>query len=116
MKEQELVGWGWAGKQWLPQQWIKYRLQQPDWEQLWAEQSGCCAGCGEEFAHPLRKEGRVGLKPQTDHLHIKGKQCEREDVRGLLCGRCNTLLGKIRDNMVVLKGLLAYLKKYGELS
>lgn len=115
MKEQEIVGWGWAGKQWLPQQYINYRLQQPQWEQMWMEQEGKCAGCGENLAHPLKKTGQTGLKPQTDHVHVEGRHCEAADVRGLLCGRCNNFLGKIRDNMDILAGLLAYLRKHGDL-
>lgn len=115
MQEQERVGWGWAGKQWLPQQFIKYRVTQALWENLWAGQEGRCAGCQGELAHPLRKEGRLGLKPQTDHLHKEGRQCEAADVRGLLCQRCNIFLGKIRDNQDILGNLLAYLKRHGDL-
>lgn len=115
MKKQEQIAWGWAGKQWLPQQYINYRIQQPHYEQLWAEQQGRCPGCRGELAHPLRKEQRTGLKPETDHLHVEGRHCEKEDVRGIMCHNCNALLGKIRDNMNILAGLLIYLKKHGDL-
>jgi len=120
MKEQDVVGWGWAPKQFLPQLWIHYRLQQPDYEWLWAKQGGRCAGCKVEFAHPLRKEGRTGVKPEVDHLHIKGPdgqevQCEKKDVRGLLCRQCNQFLGKIRDNKERMQNLVNYLKQHGEL-
>ena len=57
--EQELVGWGWAGKQWLPQQFINYRLQQPQWEKMWAEQNGRCAGCGKTLRG--RRRARVAV-------------------------------------------------------
>ena len=115
MKEQELVAWGWAGKQWLPQQFINYRLTQPLWERLWKEQDGKCAGCKGMLAHPFKKTGQIGLKPETDHLHVEGKHCEAADIRGLLCRRCNNFLGKIRDNMDLLEGLLQHLKKHGDL-
>jgi hypothetical protein len=111
---QEKVSWGWAGKQWLPQQWIKYKLTDRAWKALWVRQGGRCAGCREEFAHPLEKEMRFGLKPETDHRHREGEQCEAADVRGLLCGDCNRFLGKIKDNRVVLTNLLAYLRAHGE--
>lgn len=115
MKEQELVSWGWASKQWLPQQFINYRLTQPLWEHLWAEQGGKCAGCNGALAHPLKKTGERGLKPETDHLHVEGRHCEAADVRGLLCHHCNMLLGKIRDNMDLLDNLLNYLRKHGDI-
>ena len=116
MKELEQVPWGWAGKQWLPQQFINYRVTQPVFERMWAEQNGRCAGCQRELAHPLKKElGRFGLKPETDHLHVEGRHCEVQDVRGLLCRHCNQFLSKIRDNMDVLEGLLAHLHKHGDL-
>lgn len=115
MKEQELVPEGWAGKQWLPQQFINYKVTQPFYEQMWAEQDGKCPGCRKKLAHPLKKTGLFGLKPETDHLHREGKHCEVEDVRGILCHRCNGLLGKIRDSMDILSGLLEYLKKHGDL-
>jgi len=115
MKEQEKVEWGWAPKQFLPQLWIHYKLQQPDYERFWTEQGGKCAGCEVDFAHPLRKEARTGVKPEVDHLHVEDRRCEKQDVRGLLCRRCNQFLGKIRDNMDQLQNLLNYLKKHGEL-
>ena len=114
-KEQELVGWGWGNPQWIANQWTRYKLNHSEWKKLWEAQEGKCAGCGKELAHPIVKTGQVGLKPQTDHLHVEGRQCEAADVRGLLCGRCNNFLGKVRDNMDILAGLLAYLRKHGDL-
>jgi hypothetical protein len=32
-------------------------------------------------------------------------------VRGLLCNRCNTILGMARDNIEILKQAIAYLNK-----
>ena len=115
MKEQELVSYGWAGKSWIQNQWLQYKLNHSDWKRLWEEQEGKCAGCGREFAHPFDKSAKMGLKPQTDHRHVEGRQCETRDVRGLLCRRCNDFLGKIQDNMDVLEGLLAHLRKHGDL-
>lgn len=115
MVEQEEISWGWAKPQWLKNQWVTYKLTHSEWKKLWERQNGRCAGCGKELAHPLLKELRKGLKPETDHLHREGKQCETADVRGLLCHRCNSFLGKIRDNMDILQGLLLYLKQHGDL-
>lgn len=112
---QEKVPDGWAGKQWMPQQYIHYRVTQPLYEELWARQDGKCPGCKQRLAHPWVKSLLMGLKPDTDHLHVKGRHCEARDVRGVLCHHCNGLLGKMRDNMDLLQGLLDYLKQHGDL-
>lgn len=106
---QKMVAWGWADRQqYLPNLFIKYRMQQADFEHHWAMQSGKCAGCWGEFAHPLVKEAKVGLKPEVDHNHVTGK------VRGLLCRKCNDFLGKVKDNEALLRRLLDYLKRNGD--
>lgn len=38
-----------------------------------------------------------------DHCHKTGK------IRGLLCGRCNLMLGNIKDNKNILKKMIKYL-------
>lgn len=60
-----------------------------------------CPVCGESFS---------GKTPNIDHCHESGK------VRGLLCKPCNTLLGRMGDN---LRGVIRFetvtipaLKKY----
>lgn len=41
----------------------------------------------------------------TDHSHVTGM------VRGLLCHRCNLVLGQVREDPVVLDQLKEYLRK-----
>lgn len=41
----------------------------------------------------------------VDHDHISGA------VRGLLCSRCNTMLGNAKDDPIILANAIAYLKK-----
>lgn len=114
MKNEELVPWGWASPRWPEHTWQAYKLTTSDWRKLWAKQEGKCAGCRRELAHPLDKQARFGLKPETDHRHVAGRACESQDVRGLLCKSCNQLLGKIQDNLKLLHGLLEYLKAHGD--
>jgi len=119
-KDDEMVIWGWPKDQsrYLANLWLKYKIQDTDFERFWAQQDGKCA-CGKEFAHPLRQiTGRMGYMPQVDHEHRKdadGEElpCEHEDVRGLLCQRCNRLLGTLRDNKDILLGLLKHLQRHG---
>lgn len=114
MEDQALVGWGWASKQYLQHLWISYRLTSKEYEGLWGRQAGRCAGCEGVLAHPWKKSLMQGLRPEVDHLHIKGKQCEAVDVRGLLCRRCNDFLRRIQDNQAALQNLVNYLKQHGE--
>jgi len=115
----DATAWGWGlHSNYLHNIWTRYKINNQHINRMWAEQDGKCV-CGREFAHPLRKELRTGFKPEIDHKHRfdpKGKElpCTADDVRGLLCSRCNALLGKIRENIDVLGGLLAYLRKNGE--
>ena len=41
----------------------------------------------------------------VDHDHVTGK------VRGLLCNRCNRVLGYSKDNLELLQTMIDYLKK-----
>lgn len=76
----------------------KYGLTLVDYETLFTNQQGCCAGCGEAWPHTDRKM-------HVDHDHQTGK------VRGLLCVNCNTTLGLVHDNPARLQGLIDYLRK-----
>ena len=60
--------------------WDMFKLTIEKWETLLRGQGGKCAICG---AYP---EGR---RLATDHSWTDG------ETRGLLCARCNTILGKI---------------------
>ena len=64
------------------------------------DQKGICAICG-ELPHG---ENRV---LHIDHDHLTGK------IRGLLCMSCNRALGWFRDDTVILKKAIEYLKTHG---
>ena len=59
------------------------------------EQNGVCCICYEK---PTIRALDV------DHNHATGV------IRGLLCSRCNTTLGKVNDSTVLLQKLINYLE------
>lgn len=80
----------------------RYGLTEEAFNLMLLSQGGVCAACGSD------KWGGVWNKPNIDHCHKTGK------VRGVLCGRCNRVLGLVRDDTKLLKSLINYLlKTYG---
>lgn len=73
-----------------------------DYRVLLRAQHGVCAACGKpETAH--NQYGRLPLS--MDHNH------RTKHYRGLLCMRCNRTLGMLKESPVLIKRLLAYIKK-----
>ena len=70
----------------------KYGLTLGQFNLMLANQNGCCSICG---GPPL---GGSGKTFHVDHDHSTGQ------IRGLLCGHCNTGLGLLGDSR---EGLLA---------
>lgn len=64
-------------------------------------QNGCCAICGNLF-----KDAR---DTHVDHNHSTGI------VRGILCSRCNLVLGHAKDSQIILRSAIKYLKKQTDL-
>ena len=77
-----------------------YGLSQEDYFNMLDKQDYCCPIC----LLPVDKEMHYG-KFVVDHCHNSGK------VRGLLCNKCNLLLGNARDNIKVLEQAITYLKE-----
>ena len=111
MKEQEQVPWGYGGQNWVRNTYTTYLINTEIWQRHWDAQEGQCKICGVDFAHPLRKEARMGVKPEVDHDHRFDERGKRKVVRGLLCRRCNQLLGKIADNLEIAQAMMKYLEE-----
>src|SRR5208282_2112986 len=62
------------------------------------EQKGLCAICRQPCA--------TGNSLCGDHSHATG------DPRGLLCARCNVVLGKVGESVLLLEAMIAYLIKF----
>jgi hypothetical protein len=74
----------------------KYGLTQDQFASLLLDQNNRCAVCGEEFFET----------PHVDHAHDATKR-----VRGLLCRKCNALLGQAKDSVDTLLRAVVYLQK-----
>lgn len=74
-----------------------YGLTITTWEELFAKQNNICAICSTDQPR--------GKNWHTDHDHKTGK------IRGILCGWCNTALGKFQDSPDILKKASEYLDK-----
>lgn len=73
-----------------------YNLSVLEYEAMLARQKHRCAACETRF------ERKHLLKPVVDHDHRTGR------IRGILCNRCNAVLGMVFDNPGILQGLITY--------
>lgn len=64
---------------------------------------GICEICGQK--ETLTRNNKI-RKLSIDHNHQTNK------IRGLLCSKCNTLLGRAEDSIQILKQAIEYLEKY----
>lgn len=74
----------------------KYRITPEQYDELLEKQGGLCAICQ---VHHSKFQRRLAV----DHCHHTGK------IRGLLCASCNSGIGKLQDDVEILKAALAYL-------
>lgn len=72
-----------------------YGLKPGEWEAMLIAQGNVCAIC-------KKKKRRY----DTDHDHKTGK------VRGVICHRCNVMLGHARDSHSILQSGAEYLLKF----
>ena len=74
-----------------------YGLTLEDVSTMISEQGGKCAACGEfpDDTRPL----------MVDHDHRTGR------VRGMLCNSCNLALGRARESINRLRGLILYMER-----
>lgn len=70
-----------------------------DYNSLFLEQEGYCSICGGEIEEK-------GKSTHVDHKHSTG------EVRGLLCHKCNMILGFANDSIDILNKAIGYLKKF----
>lgn len=74
-------------KAWAKRLWDNYRLTPEQWQKMYDYQGGVCWVCG--LPEPV-----PGRRLAVDHSHLDGL------IRGLLCSKCNPLLGKIENAFI----------------
>lgn len=82
----------------------KFAMTIDDYQTRWDTQNGVCAICGQPETETRR--GVVKFLA-VDHNHDTG------EIRGLLCGYCNKMLGQARDNPDLLRLGAEYLERTG---
>lgn len=82
-----------------------YGLDQGQLDRLTAEQDGRCAIC-RRTPDEVACQGKTGEVLHVDHNH------ETLVVRGLLCKKCNSLLGMVDDDVDRLMAAVAYLLQH----
>jgi hypothetical protein len=83
----------------------KFGLTPEQFMQMYDNQEGLCAICSTLML--VSEGGRSGRQPRhavLDHDHATGK------VRGLLCRRCNTGIGMLRDDPRIVLNAASYLR------
>lgn len=82
----------------------QYNMTIEDYDKMLMLQGGVCAICRkpETYSHYLSKQVR---RLSVDHNHITG------EVRGLLCHKCNLLIGGAEDSIDILYSTIEYLKE-----
>jgi hypothetical protein len=76
-----------------------YGLSTEQFDAMLESQNHQCAICGSQEAHGRWEQFHI------DHNHATDK------VRGLLCNRCNTLLGMADDQIAILLAAVKYLEE-----
>lgn len=86
----------------------KYNISLEHYRSMFIQQSGKCAVCTVEFGDCKK------TSPRVDHGHkcCPGQSSCGSCIRGLLCDRCNVVLGRMQDDIAILEKGIAYLRSF----
>ncbi len=82
-----------------------YGLSRNAFDAMLAKQSGVCAICHKPETHIDKRVGDV-RRMTVDHNHVTGS------IRGLLCTKCNIVVGMCGEDIEVLKATIVYLQSF----
>jgi hypothetical protein len=80
-----------------------FGISQEQYDEMLRRQKGVCALCHKP--ETATRSGRI-RELCLDHCHATGKP------RAFLCSNCNTLLGRVRDDIGRLHQLIDYIEKH----
>lgn len=99
---------GWEVR--LAKVWYHYKLTPEQYFSLIEDGEDRCAVCGTEEPG---KTGSNGKHWHIDHDHSccpSNRSCGR-CIRGILCGRCNTAIGSLKDDPALLRAAADYVER-----
>ncbi len=82
-----------------------YGMSPTTFYRILAQQGDCCAICKVPLTH-------VDAHIDHDHSCCPGQKTCGECVRGILCMSCNHMLGKAKDDVLVLQAGIEYLNQW----
>jgi hypothetical protein len=80
-----------------------YGLTEDDWDAFVKRQGNRCAVCRTD------RPGGRGERWNIDHDHVT------HQVRGLLCGRCNSAIGLLQDDPEIIRAAARYVVKHRQM-
>ncbi len=83
----------------------KYNMTVEAYDIMFEQQNGVCAICGK--SETMRNQHGL-CRLAVDHDH------KTDEVRGLLCAKCNLTLGNVDDNKELLLSAALYLEKHSD--
>ena len=87
-----------------------YGLDKDEWYWMYKEQGGKCLMCGIGLVVTARRGEQRALQACIDHDHKTGK------IGGMLCHRCNIVIGYAGDDVNLLQLGIIYLKEAREIN
>lgn len=81
----------------------KYNITLNQYNKLVEDQKGVCEIC--KLPETRKGNNRKIKRLSVDHCHKTGK------VRGLLCQKCNSVLGYVDENKSILNNMIIYLER-----
>lgn len=85
----------------------RYSLAIARYHELYKLQNGLCAICKMQETYADKNTGKIDSL-SIDHCH------KSNNIRGLLCRACNSMIGCFKDNTETMQKAIAYLIKHGE--
>lgn len=87
--------------------WAKYGVSPDEFEMMVEGQGGACAICGN-----YETRGSGVLSVDHNRAHCQGENSCGRCVRGLLCNRCNSSIGRFEDDPDLLRKAAEYLEAW----